>query len=65
MCPHPALTKALTSLPAADRTDRLVLRVWEADDIIEHLYDVYLRLPDDIRLAIPLKRTWVLDEEAG
>lgn len=47
------------------RTDRLVLRVWEADDIIEHLFDVYDRLPDDIRLAIPLKRTWVLDEETG
>lgn len=47
------------------RTDRLVLRVWEADDIIEHLFEVYDRLPDDIRLAIPLKRTWILDEETG
>ncbi len=47
------------------RTDRLVLRVWEADDIIEQLFNVYDRLPDDIRLSIPLKRTWVLDEETG
>lgn len=47
------------------RTDRLVLRVWEADDIIDHLFDVYDRLPDDIRITIPLKRAWVLDEEAG
>ena len=47
------------------RTDRLILRVWEADDIIEHLFNVYDQLPDDIRLAIPLKRTWVLDEETG
>lgn len=47
------------------RTDRLVLRVWEADDIIDHLFDVYDRLPDGIRITIPLKRTWVLDEESG
>lgn len=47
------------------RTDRLTMRVWEADDIIEHLFEVYDRLPDDFRVAIPLKRAWVLDEETG
>lgn len=47
------------------RTDRLTIRVWEADDILDHLFDVYDRLPDDMRVAIPLKRTWVLDEETG
>jgi len=47
------------------RTDRLTMRVWEADDIIDHLFDAYDRLPDDVRMAIPLKRTWVLDQETG
>ena len=47
------------------RTDRLTMRVWEADDIIERLFDTYDRLPDDLRMSVPLKRTWVLDEETG
>lgn len=47
------------------RTDRLSIRVWEADDVLEHLFDVYDRLPDNLRNAIPLKRAWVLDDETG
>ena len=47
------------------RTDRLTMRVWEANDILDHLFEVYDRLPDDMRVAIPLKRAWVLDEETG
>lgn len=47
------------------RTDRLTMRVWDADVLLDELFDAYDRLPDEIRAAIPLKRAWVLDEEAG
>jgi restriction system protein len=47
------------------RTDRLTLRVWDADEIVNRLLVAYDRLPDEMRARIPLKRTWVLDEETG
>jgi restriction system protein len=47
------------------RTDRLTMRVWTADDLLDELFDVYDQLPDEYRVSIPLKRAWVLDEEAG
>lgn len=47
------------------RTDRLGMRVWTTDDFLDELFDVYDRLPDEYRVSIPLKRAWVLDEEAG
>jgi restriction system protein len=49
----------------AIRTERTSIRVWESDDVLEHLFRVYDRLPDETRAALPLKRAWVLDEEAG
>ena len=50
---------------AAIRTDRLTIRVWDAEDVLDHLFAVYDRLPDETRARIPLKRAWVLDEETG
>lgn len=47
------------------RTDRLSMRIWNADDVLDQLFDVYDLLPAETRGAIPLKRAWVLDEEAG
>lgn len=47
------------------RTDRLSMRIWTADDLLDQLFDVYDRLPEETRTRIPLKRAWVLDEEAG
>ena len=47
------------------RTDRLTMRVWDADDLLDHLFEVYDRLPEETRSAHPLKRAWVLDEKAG
>jgi restriction system protein len=44
---------------------RLKVRVWTAEDVIDQLLDVYDRLPEDIRISIPLKRAWVLVEETG
>lgn len=45
------------------RTDRLTMRVWTADDLLDELFDVYDQLPDEHRSGIPLKCAWVLDEE--
>jgi restriction system protein len=50
---------------AAIRTDRLSIRVWDAYDVLDHLFAVYDRLPDETRARIPLKRAWVIDEETG
>lgn len=47
------------------RTDRLTLRVWDGDEIVNRLLASYDRLPDDMRARIPLTRAWVLDEESG
>lgn len=47
------------------RTDRLTMRVWDADDLLDQIFDVFQDLPEGTRLALPLKRAWVLDEEAG
>lgn len=47
------------------RTDRLTMRVWTADDLLDELFDVYDLLPDELRSRIPLKKAWVLDEEGG
>jgi restriction system protein len=47
------------------RTDRLTLRVWDADEIVSRLLTAYDRLPEDMRSRIPLKQAWVLDEETG
>lgn len=47
------------------RTDRLTMRVWDADGLLDQLFEVYDRLPEETRRAIPLKQAWVLDEEAG
>lgn len=47
------------------RKDRLTMRVWTSDDLLDELFEVYDQLPDQYRAGIPLKRAWVLDDEAG
>jgi restriction system protein len=49
--------------PAEDlrRTQRLTIRVWTSEEVIDRLFEVYERLPDDMRARIPLKRTWILN----
>lgn len=54
--------------PAEDlrRTQRLTIRVWTSEEVIDRLFDTYERLPDDMRSRIPLKRTWILGaDETG
>lgn len=42
---------------------RLRLRVWEADDVIDKMFDAYDQLPDGLRQRIPLTKAWVLENE--
>lgn len=39
------------------------VRLWTADDVIDAVQDNYERLPEDIRVDIPLTRMWSLAEE--
>jgi restriction system protein len=39
------------------------IRVWTADDVLRELTSVYDRLPEEIRLRLPLKRVWMLATE--
>ncbi len=42
------------------RREFFQVRVWNADDLIGELTDVYDQLPDDIQAELPLKRIWTL-----
>ena len=47
----------------AIRTDRLTIRVWDSEEVLDHLFSTYDRLPDETKALIPLKLAWVLDED--
>lgn len=47
------------------RKDRLTMRVWDADDLLDQVLDVYEDLDEVVRAQIPLKRAWVLVEDEG
>lgn len=40
------------------------IRLWNDQKLVEELQDVYDKLPKDIQAEIPLKRIWVLVDEA-
>lgn len=43
------------------------IRLWGREEVLDALFEVYDRLPEDIRAELPLKRTWMLvpDPEAA
>ncbi|MFB9164117.1 restriction endonuclease [Arthrobacter psychrochitiniphilus] len=45
------------------RNDRLKIRAWEAEQVLDQLFEAYEFMPGATRRLIPLKRAWVLDEE--
>lgn len=45
------------------RKDRLTMRVWDAETLLDEVFDVYEDLPHGIRAQIPLTRSWVLNED--
>lgn len=46
-------------------TQRLKIRVWTDEDILDRLFETYEQLPEATRVLIPLKRAWVLAQETG
>ncbi len=47
------------------RTERLSVRVWDAESLLDRVFAVYERLPSETRSRLPLVRTWVLASETG
>lgn len=45
------------------RTDS-AFRVWDGDALLEELFYTYDELPAETKAKIPLKQTWILDEDA-
>lgn len=43
--------------------DRTIFRVWDAETLLDKLFETYDRLPTVTRSQIPLKQVWVLDED--
>jgi restriction system protein len=41
---------------------RLRVAVWDAEELVDRLLKHYEAMPDSVRDAIPLRRTWVIDE---
>ena len=41
------------------------VRLWSGKDLLNKLFIHYDRLPEEIRLALPLKRVWMVAQEAG
>jgi restriction system protein len=56
--------------PVEQRRNELFFRIrlWGRMDVLNALFAVYDRLPEEFRAELPLKRTWMLvpeDEEGG
>jgi restriction system protein len=45
---------------AEARDSYFTLRLWDADSLLDELFQAYERLPDDIRSEIPLQRVWTV-----
>lgn len=43
--------------------ERTSLRVWDAETLLDKLFETYDRLPASTRTQLPLKQVWVLDDE--
>jgi len=39
------------------------IRLWDSDDIIQQIFENYENLSPEIKAEIPLKQTWILNEE--
>lgn len=43
------------------RREHFRIRLWNADDLLDALLDVYDKLPETLRKELPLKQVWTLD----
>ena len=46
------------------RTSHFSIRLWDADELLDELFNAYDALPDSIRSRLPLKRVWSLVTES-
>ena len=46
------------------RQDYFKMRLWDAEDLITAILEVYDELPDDLRSQLPLQRVWALVQQA-
>lgn len=53
--------------PARDalRHQSLRVRVWEASEVVNAVLRTYDRLPEEIRTRLPLRRIWMLSDNAS
>ena len=47
------------------RGQHFSMLLWDAEDLIDALFDTYEQLSNDIRSKLPLQRTWVLVQNGG
>lgn len=47
------------------RSDHFSMVVWDADDLLDALFEAYDAIRGDIRSRLPLQRTWVLVHDDG
>lgn len=45
------------------RQHTFTIRLWDQSDLVQAIYRVYERLPEEIQAELPLKRVWVLVRE--
>ena len=48
------------TLRAEAKASTFSVRLWDAGDLVEALFDVYPRLPDELRSRLPLQHVWAL-----
>ena len=41
------------------------MRLWSRKELLEKLFTHYVQLPEEIRLALPLKRVWMVATDEG
>jgi len=52
-------------LRAEARQQTFRIRLWDQSDLLQALYRLYDRLPEEIQAELPLKRVWALVREEG
>lgn len=60
-----ALAGLTNSAKEKVKAQRLKVAVWDADELIDRLMEHYEVMSDEVKLAIPLRKTWLIDEMAS
>ena len=46
------------------REQHFSMALWDADDLLDALFDAYESIRDDVRSRLPLERAWVLVQDS-